>query len=661
MPELRQRILATAGHVDHGKSALVKALTGTDPDRLPEEKARGITIDLGFAHFDLDTLEATYSIGIVDVPGHEDFVKNMVAGVGGADLALLAVAADDGWMPQSEEHLQILEYLGVAAAVIALTKSDLAADRIPAAVAAVRAQLRGTPFADAAIVPTALPAGAGLDALRQALGETLDRLPPPRDCGKPRLPIDRVFTLRGLGTVVTGTLQDGRLEPGQTVRIEPGGRTARIRSLQTHRREVPAALPGSRVALNLPDLPVCNEAEPDGVARGQTVTLDGSGCLNRTLDVVLVKSPRLAGVESPAARPLRPGTRLRLHCGTANVAARVRLPAGLELVPGAAVLGELRCEAPVFAMGGDRFLLRDWSEQHTLAGGRVLDAEADPRHWRDPAQRRLLDQRREAPDDVTVWLGSLLARDGAVRRTNALAAARFAPGTIEAAADRMVAEQRALARGQYLIHPPAWQRLRQIALDRIDAGHREHPDRPGLPLNELRTALEPLLPASDLFDALLADIRAAGCRQSGNALARAGFRPALPPNLESTGLRLRSALTRQPFDPPSRQELAPDTLSQQTLRYLVTVGEAVELSAEVVLDAEAHRQAVERVLAWLRTHGQATVSELRLALGSSRRVMIPLLERLDRDRLTRRDGDRRTLGPAASALPSSSTMARDAG
>src|SRR3954463_4651960 len=245
-------IVATAGHVDHGKSALVKALTGTDPDRLPEEKARGITIDLGFAH--LDVPDADAHPGIIDVPGHEDFVKNMVAGVGSIDLALFVIAADDGWMPQTEEHLQILTYLGLDRAVIALTKVDLPGLDVPAVEAAIREHLRGTPFAQASIVRTSVITGHGVSDLKEALTKDFACMSPSPDIGKPRLPIDRIFTLHGIGTVVTGTLTGGKFQRGQSVIIQPGGRPGRIRSLQSHNRDVEVAVPGTRTAINLPDI-----------------------------------------------------------------------------------------------------------------------------------------------------------------------------------------------------------------------------------------------------------------------------------------------------------------------------------------------------------------------------------------------------------------------
>ena len=288
-------IVATAGHVDHGKSALVRALTGTDPDRLPEEKARGITIDLGFAHLALPGL----NLGLVDVPGHEDFIKNMVAGVGSVDLALFVVAADDGWMPQTEEHLQILAYLGVTRAVVALTKSDLTPEPGLAS-EEVRAHLRGTPFEHAPIVPTSTLMGQGFDELRAAFAAVLADAPPSRDAGKPRLPIDRVFTLRGVGTIVTGTLTGGTLARGAAVIAQPSGRAAHVRSAQSHGREQTAARPGTRAAFNLPELAASGE---EAITRGEVLTLPNLGKASKVLDVRLTRFDR-APAGSRRRRPV---------------------------------------------------------------------------------------------------------------------------------------------------------------------------------------------------------------------------------------------------------------------------------------------------------------------------------------------------------------------
>ncbi len=637
---VRNFILATAGHVDHGKSALVKALTGIDPDRLPEEKARGITIDLGFAHLELPSLfneqSSAFHLGIIDVPGHEDFVKNMVAGVGSIDLALFAVAADDGWMPQTEEHLQILGYLGVRRAVVALTKIDLIESDTPITTR-IREQLSNSPFADAPIVPTSVHNGRGLAELKAALARVLNDLPPPRDIGKPRLPVDRVFTLRGIGTVVTGTLNGGTLHRGQAVILQPSATAARIRAVQNHHHDVDLSGPATRTALNLPDV------DADAVRRGDVVTLAELGPVSKTLDVLLEKSERLAGTNTGAARPLKDGARVRVHLGSANTPASVRLLDGKPLQAGGHVLAQIRCETPLFAFAGDRFIVRDWPEQATLAGGLVLDPDGSFRHFPVQAARPFLEQRAQDPDEILALVQSQLARDGAVRRLTLLLKSRFSAAEISAALTRLTVQQTVLAIGDLAVNLALWRTLRQRAVDAIDAAHRVHPERAGLPLSDLRKALEPLLPFAEVFDALLADLCANEFSQAGVAIRRATHRPALPPRLEAAGVTVRAALAAKPLEPPSRRELAPDALAQQALRFLLQTGEATELSEEVVLSADGFARALETVKKFLNEHGSATASELRQALGTSRRIVIPLLERLDKDGITRREGDKRCL------------------
>src|SRR5579864_6374766 len=331
MPDRRHFILATAGHVDHGKSALIKALTGTDPDRLPEEKLRGITIDLGFAHLELPASPNSSSsmvLGIVDVPGHEDFVKNMVAGVGSVDLALLVVAADDGWMPQTEEHLQILTYLGVRRAIVALTKADLAQDE-QRVIAAIRDKLCGTPFADAPIVPTSVVSGRGLGDLKGAVARVLADALPQSDIGKPRLPVDRFFKLQGIGTVVTGTLTDGRLCRGEGVVIQPSGKSARIRNIQSHGCDLEESGPGSRTALNLS----LNAVE--AIHRGDVITLNDFGGPSNCLDVLIAISRR-------SAHSIKDGARVHAHHGSGSVAARIAFRHAKSLSPGDSAVAQLR-------------------------------------------------------------------------------------------------------------------------------------------------------------------------------------------------------------------------------------------------------------------------------------------------------------------------------
>ena len=634
MSALQHFILATAGHVDHGKSALVKALTGTDPDRLPEEKARGITIDLGFAHLKLPAPapdSAPFLLGIVDVPGHEDFVKNMVAGVGSVDLALLVVAADDGWMPQTEEHLEILTYLGVRHAVVALTKIDLAQDE-QGAVAAIRGKLRETPLADAPIVPTSVVSGRGIEELKSTLAEVVAGLPQPRDFGKPRLPVDRVFTLQGIGTVVTGTLTGGTLRRGQNVIIQPSGKAARIRNMQCASSNVESSGPGTRAALNLSDL-----AAVDDIARGNVVTLAEFGGPSNTFDALIQISPR-------ANRFLKEGTRVRVHYGSGNVVARIAFFEKKEpLAAGESALAQLRLEAQAFAFAGDRCILRDWAEQNTLAGAIVLDPDARRRGFRDAARLECLRQRAQAPDDVLVLLASLLARDGAARKSELLTKSRFSGQEIAAAVARLAQEGKIVLAGGTLIDAQRWRAARERAVAAIDERHRKRPEQVGLPLAELRTVLARELAQDEGFDALIADLCKADFIRAGSEIRRRTHSPALPGGLQSAGAKLRGELNAKPFDPPSRGRLASDAGSQQALRFLLQTGEAIELSEDVVMTAESVARAAALIRQFIRTHGPATVSDLRQALGSSRRVVVPLLERLDRDGVTVRQGEKRVL------------------
>ena len=641
-------ILATAGHVDHGKSALVKALTGTDPDRLPEEKARGITIDLGFAHLELPTLNpqpSIFHLGIVDVPGHEDFVKNMVAGVGSIDLALFIVAADDGWMPQTEEHLQILTYLGVTRAVVALTKSDLVEteQQLADIMASVRERLGGSPFSEAPIVPTSVIKGTGLDELKQALSGVLAKTPPARDIGKPRLAVDRVFSLRGIGTVVTGTLTGGTLRRGQAAVLQPSGKSTRVRTLQSHNREVELAVPGTRSALNLPDVAHQSELESEGVRRGDVITVAELGAASDTLDVLLTKSARLCESKTGAARPLKDGTMVQIHHGSGHVAARIWLERGEPLVSGASVLAELRCETPIFACAGDRFIVRDWSEQWTLCGGVVLDPDANRKTFRTEAQHRFLEARAKALEKPAGLVASQMARDGVVRRGAFLAKSRFSATEIAVATAQLVGLGQLLVVGDWLADLAWWQKLRATAAEVIDTEHRTQSQHLGLPLNDLRRAMAKLLPAAEVFDVLTTDLCKNGFIQAGTTIRRASHRPALPSHLQTAGTRLRATLSAKPFEPPSRKELAPDATAQQALRYLLETGEAVEVGEEIVLLADAYARATESVKKFLREHPGATVSDLRQAIGASRRIVVPLLERLDKEGVTRREGDKRVL------------------
>jgi selenocysteine-specific elongation factor len=554
----------------------------------------------------------------------------MIAGVGSIDLALFVVAADDGWMPQTEEHLQILTYLGVQRAVITLAKSDLG--KIDIAIDQIRIQLRGTVFAESPIVPTSVRTGEGIENLKSAIASELAAMHPQRDFGKPRLFIDRVFTLRGIGTVVTGTLTGGRFHRGQTIIVQPQRLQARIRSIQSHGVEVDCAQPGMRTALNLPDVAI------DQIKRGDVIT-DSDDVASPNLVAQIEKSPRLR-VKEPAARPIKNQSWVYLHHGTSRVAARVTLLEGNTLEPGQRTTARLKLASPIFAFVGDRFVIRDASEQHTIAGGVVLDS--DGTNFRAPRQRKWLSTRAAAPADVDLCVRSEIALRGFVQKKILLRKSRFSADEVAAALLRLQSRNEIAAYNEIAADLEFWQRLRSQAILFIDEAHKRNPERAGLDLTELRAALRDQ--PEEVFEALIAELCAANFVRKGSAIARACHRPALPDDLEPVERRIRESLSDKPFDPLARREIELDRHAQHVLRFLIESGEVIQVGPDAVLLRENFEHMKARITEFISKNGPTTVSELRQAVGSSRRIMVPLLERLDRDGVTRRVGDKRILG-----------------
>ena len=358
--------------------------------------------------------------------------------------------------------------------------------------------------------------------------------------------------------------------------------------------------------------------------------------------MLLERSARLASNKA-ASRPIKDGALVRVHHGSGNAAARLLFLDGGPLEVGGRALAQVRFQEPVFVLGGDRFILRDWPEQSTLGGGLVLDPDANRRAFRGAAQRAFLEQRASSPADPFVWVATQLARDRAVRRATLLLKTRFSSTEAAEALARLTAEGKALATGEWIADAAWWEALRKKASAAIQAAHRTNPERLGLDVAELRRAVEKELPEPAVFDALVSDLCRAGFSQTGASIREASHRPALPPKLQAAGTALRAALSAKPFEPPARKELAPDALAQQALRFLLETGEAIEVGPEVVMGAEHYAKAREAIVRFIRQRGRATASELRQVLNTNRRVIIPLLEKLDRDGVTRRDGDNRVL------------------
>lgn len=629
-------IIATAGHIDHGKSTLIEALTGTDPDRLPEEKARGMTIDLGFAHLELpcpDCPDTTFTLGIIDVPGHADFVKNMVAGVGSIDVAMFVVAADDGWMPQSEEHLQILSYLGVKNAVVALTKSD-AVDDIDFSAASVAEALEGSRFEGAPIIPVCAIMGEGLEQLRTALAAVINETPAPLDTGKPRLAVDRVFSPQGVGTVVTGTMTGGRLEKGQKVTIEPQGITAKLRGIQSHRHDADHTLPGIRAALNLPDVGIRKGKIRDGVRRGDVITAINNTTNSRRIHVLLERSGRPSG-----AGPIQHAQRVRFHHGSGNIAARILFFENRELNDGQQAIAEIRLDTPGFAFAGDRFVLRDWSKRFTLAGGTILDPSPPQRSYRTKAQEKFLNTRASAPPSAKLYIESLLRRDLAIPAEELLIQSDFSPAETQKA----LADCRHIVLGDWLLDADWWTDVSGIAAARIETIHEKHPELPGLDLNTLRSFMKKRLPDARLFDALINGLTEAGFVRAGNLIRSARHIPQLPSHLRASEERICAALNANPLEPPNPKELAKTDNEITALQFLIETGKAIQLDEKAILLDRHYQSALNSIRAHIAKNGPSTAAELRQALGTTRRILIPLLERLDREGITIRQGDLRAL------------------
>ncbi|MCB0046925.1 MAG: selenocysteine-specific translation elongation factor [Caldilineaceae bacterium] len=633
------RVIGTAGHVDHGKSSLVRALSGIDPDRLQEEKARGMTIDLGFAWLDLPGASGRpEAVGIVDVPGHIDFIKNMLAGVGGIDAALLIVAADEGVMPQTREHLAILHLMGVTQAVVAMTKIDLIDDEewLDLVELEIDELLEGTDLAGAPVVRVSAHTGVGLDALRIALAHALAELPPRRNRARPRLPIDRIFSLSGFGTIVTGTLSDGRLRVGDRVEILPAGLEARVRGLQTHKQPVEEGEPGSRLAINLTGVSV------EDLHRGDVVARPGDARATTLLDVSF---RLLADVE----QPLPHNCAVDFFTGAAETPARVRVLGVEQIEPGGQGWLQLRLARPVAAEPGDRYILRRPSPSSTLGGGVILDAHPR-RRWKrfDPAViERLETLAQGTPGEILLQtlertplttLPDLLARSGLDLET---ARAAYADLMATDAVLELGAGQDAaiLSAGQ-------WQEITGQLVGLLADFHAQAPLRRGLPHSEARTRLtiggRTLSPR--LFAGLAERAGHEGLVQADDSFIwQAGFAPQPTPGQQAAVTRTLAAFAAAPFTPPNQAETLKLLGNDEALLEMLVEQSLLLRFGGILLRPEDFLAMRTVVTRHLRDKGSITLAETRDLFSTSRKYAQAMLEELDAQRVTRRQGDLRVL------------------
>ncbi len=634
------RVIGTAGHVDHGKSTLIAALTGIHPDRLKEEQAREMTIELGFGWLTLPNGE---EIGIVDVPGHRDFIENMLSGIGGIDAALLVIAADEGVMPQTKEHLAILDLLQIPAGLIVLTKIDLASDITPDGSSEwldlietdIRAAVKDTVMQDAPILRVSAKTKTGLDKLIEALARLLEEKPARMDLGRPRLPIDRVFTMSGFGTVVTGTLSDGHLAIGEEVEILPSRQNGRIRGLQTHKKKEDIAIPGSRTAVNI------SGVTTEQIQRGEVLTHPGQYQPTRRLDAHL----RLLKDTSSS---LKHSSEVKLFVGASETVANLRLLGAEELKPGEEGWIQLELRNEVVAVRGDRYILRRPSPGETLGGGVIVDHQPKGRHKRSDSNvlKSLASLSQGSPSDVLLEAALALnaasikeivsrsrldSSNAEIALKELLDAGSLVPletGTLTITSDTLV------------IAFPNWSVLSSKAIQTVESYHKNYPLRRGIPREELKSRLK-LQPR--VFNAIITSL---GIRHS---LIESGSFVSLPTHeikfdsgQQAKVQGLMRKFDQNPFGPPSVKECQAE-VGEEVFNALVESRELILVSQDVVFRKRDYDVIVEKIRDAIQQKGQVTLAEVRDMLDTTRKYVQALLEHLDSIGITIRDGDYRKL------------------
>ena len=631
---MKSVVIGTAGHIDHGKSALVRALTNIDPDRLKEEQERGITIDLGFAHWQAEGI----TFAFVDVPGHERFVKNMLAGVGGFDAVMLVVAADESVMPQTREHFEICRLLRIATGIIVLTKRDLVdAETAELVRLEVRDLVAGSFLDRAPVVAVSSKTGQGLDLLRSTL-VSLGREARARPAaGVARLPIDRVFTMRGFGTVVTGTLVSGQVSVDEEYDVLPRGRRVKVRGIQVHGARQERAAAGQRVALNL------GGVETSDIARGETLvtpsSLEATTMLDAAVEVV------------PGGKPLKHGARVRFHQGTAEVLGRVAVSGGPEIAPGERTCIRLRLEAPAVVTRGDRYILRSYSPAVTIAGGEVLDPRPPRGGIRtDAARRRFACLEPGTPGADERVLAEMIQESGiaGLPVSAAVSRAGLAPDVARETTERLVRAGRAVRAADRLVDATLVRALHEQVLKLLEAYHREQPLSEGVPREEVRGRVFGRGDAA-LFERVLSDLVAANKIVARDRLALAGHTMALTPDEARARDAIERAYLEGGLKPPDAEALAAlvheqPALADRMVKLLIRQKVLVRVE-NLVFHAGALQRLREEVAGLKRETPDARldVAAFKDRYGISRKYAIPLLEYLDRERVTRRVGDVRVV------------------
>src|SRR5262250_829743 len=632
---MKQIVLGTAGHIDHGKTSLIKALTNIDTDRLKEEKERGITIDLGFAFLNLTN---DIQLGIVDVPGHERFVKNMLAGVGGIDLVVLVIAADEGVMPQTREHLAICELLRVREGLVALTKIDMVdPDWLELVQEDTAEFLRGTFLEGKPIVPVSSRTGEGLDDLLATLRTLCQPLSPRSTTGPVRLPVDRVFTMRGFGVVVTGTLFSGSLRLEDRMEVLPQRETARVRGLQVHNQSVTEAVAGQRTAVNVQGL------EKTALQRGDVLVTPGRFPVTYMLDVTLT-------LLADAPRPLKHRDRVRFHIGTSEIMGRVMLLDRDEAQPGEEVLAQLHLEEPTVAAAQDRYVLRSYSPIQTIAGGMILNTVPARHRRRRPQVLEQLTVLRDgtAADALAVHLAN--AEYAGLQWSECLLRSPLDEAALRSVVHSLCEQGIGIAIDDtppWLLHREQYARARTQIVQLLAEFHRANPLKPAMFTEELRSKFPSM--AEKVFNALLQDLVTAGeLDVSRDKVKLARHTVMLSPALQAAIEALEVAFRQAAYQPPSADETLEthkltQTNNRELLQVLVDQQKLVRLKGDLFYHRDVFAAIEEQLRTYLEEKGEITAGEFRDLMQISRKYAIPLLEHFDNQRLTMRIGDKRVL------------------
>jgi len=621
-------IIGTAGHIDHGKSALVRALTSIDPDRLPEEKRRGMTIDLGFAWLPLSSGEV---IGIVDVPGHKDLVRNVIAGVWGIDAALLVIAADDGWMPQTEEHLQVLDLFHIEHGIIALTKIDLIDDPnwLDLVEEDIRGRLKETRLSGAPIIRVSAKEETNIEELKGLIEELVSKLAPKRDIGRPYLPIDRVFTIRGSGTVVTGTLIDGSLSPGEKVTVFPKNLHTRIRALESYKEKRDKAQPGTRVAINLVGL------EKETLKRGDIV-FGGEEQVraSKILDVRVELIPQVV-------HALKSNAELAVYLGTKEILGRMILFGRGNLKPGESAFAQFRFKEALATRIGDRFVIRRPSPAETIGGGTVLDPFATKHKFKDMDKVISFLQRRTSLGIEELIL-SELDKNKYMKIDELLAASHYSLAEVTRCVKLPQNKDKLIIVGSWVIDLTYWQKQVDEVLDILAREHSLHPLAKGLSQAELQNRLD--LP-KELFNQLIATLidSAKVIREKDN-IALSTHKPRLSSEQDSVASGILELFEKNRTNPPTKRELAVQMPgSEEIVRFMCQQNILVELPEGILLEYKQYETLKNEIIDFLRKNSSISIQQIRNLFGFSRKHILPLLNKLDEEGITRRQGDERVL------------------